>query len=238
VDEVSGPCFVPQNEYETFGVEDPRLTRIGDRYTFTYVAVSPHGAATALASTTDFVRFERQGVIFCPENKDVLLFGERIGGRFAAIHRPSPSMRFSPPQMWLAWSCDLVHWGEHQFLFGGGGAWDAARVGGGCPPLRTPRGWLEIYHGSAATAEQGAVGTYGAGAFLMDLSDPARIIARSAGPIMLPEADFETDGFVPNVVFPTGIVERDGTLLVYYGAADTCTGVVGYERDELLASLG
>ena len=237
IDTTDGPRLMPSGEYETFGVEDPRITRIGDRYYITYVAVSPHGAATALASTTDFETFERYGIIFYPENKDVLLFPEKIAGRYMAIHRPNPATPFSPPAMWLARSDDLIRWGQHQRLWGGGSSWDGGRVGGGCPPIRTDQGWLEIYHANDKSAQDNSVGTYFGAAFLMDLDNPARVVAASREPIMAPEADFETNGFVPNVVFPTAVIERGNTLLVYYGAGDTHCGVVGYDRDELLGLL-
>ena len=239
ISDLEGPRFLPETEYETYGVEDPRITRIGDRFCFTYVAVSPHGAATALASTTDFRSFERHGVIFCPENKDVLLFPQRIRGRHAALHRPNPATHFAAPEMWLAWSDDLLHWGGHQRLLGGGCGWSAGRIGGGCPPLPTGRGWLAIYHGNdrAAGGPHGNVGAYAAAAFLMDRDDPTRIVAHSDGPILRAEADFERRGFLPDIVFPTGLVEQEQTVLVYYGAADACTGVVGFDRDDLLAAL-
>lgn len=237
IDSMDGPCFLPEADYEMFGVEDPRITRIDDRYYLTYVAVSPHGAATALASTRDFRQFDRHGIIFCPENKDVLLFPEKIGGRYAALHRPNPATHFSHPEMWLAYSDDLVSWGAHAPLLGGGSTWDAGRIGGGCPPVRTQRGWLEIYHGNDKAGEDGDVGRYFGAAFMMDGDDPSRIVAQSDGPIMAPEADFETEGFVPNVVFPTAMIERGDKFLIYYGAADASTGVVGLARDELLAAL-
>jgi len=239
IDSMDGPCFRPCTQYETYGVEDPRITRIGDRFYFTYVAVSPHGVVTALASTMDFIGFERHGIVFGPENKDVVLFPERIADRYVAIHRPSPSMRFSQPQMWLARSADLRSWGEHQFLFGSeGSGWpEAERVGGGCPPIRTDRGWLEIYHGNVTAGNSKSVGTYCGGAFMMDLKDPGSVIACCDGPIMIPEADFETQGFLPNIVFPTALIDRGDAMLVYYGAADTCTGVVAYDRSELLDKL-
>ena len=103
--------FLPDSEMEEFGVEDPRITALGGRYYFTYVAVSRHGAATALASTTDFRQFERHGIIFCPENKDVVLFPEQVGGEFVALHRPNAATPFCRPEMWVARSPDLVRLG-------------------------------------------------------------------------------------------------------------------------------
>lgn len=234
VESLDAGILGPASEYEEYGVEDPRITPVDGTFWFTYVAVSRHGAATALASTRDFRTFERHGVIFPPENKDVLLFPERIGGQHLALHRPNPATPFSPPEMWVASSPDLVHWGHHGVFLGGGDAWELGRIGGGTPPLRLPQGWLEIYHGSSRSLENQAIGVYSAGALLLDGEDPRRILGRSPQ-LFLPEAPFETEGFVPNVVFPTGIVPRGDELLVYYGAADTFSAVVEFSVAELLA---
>jgi len=235
VEPLEGARLEPAAPYELYGVEDPRIVRLEGRCYITYVAVSERGAATALASTTDFRRFERHGLIFCPENKDVVLFPEKIGGRFAALHRPGPRTEFAAPGIWLARSPDMIHWGGHEALHAGASAWEAARTGAGAPPLRTERGWLALYHGQRRAAEPGGVGAYCAGLLLLDPERPASVIGRSAGPILVPEADFEREGFVPNIVFPTGAVRRGDRLLVYYGAADTCTGLVELSLDELLA---
>jgi predicted GH43/DUF377 family glycosyl hydrolase len=230
--------FLPESEWEEYGVEDPRITQIGDTFYISYVAVSRHGAATALASTKDFESFVRHGIVFCPENKDVVLFPERIDGQYVALHRPNAATPFGAPEMWIARSPDLVHWGSHSPLVGGSVAWEGDRVGGGTPPIRTQRGWLTFYHGSARSATAGTVGAYSAGALLLDLDDPSRIVHRSGQAIFGPETDFERNGFVPNVVFPTGIVERDDVLHVYYGAADTCTAVAEISRVDVFAALG
>jgi predicted GH43/DUF377 family glycosyl hydrolase len=229
--------FEPNREFEEFGVEDPRITRIGDEYWFTYVAVSRHGPATALASTTDFQEFARHGVIFPIENKDVVLFPERIDGEYVALHRPLGGTPFTQPEIWLACSGDMIHWGRHEVLLGGVSGWDAGRVGAGAPPIRSPGGWLEIYHGSTKPAGDCAVGAYSAGALLLDLDEPHRIVRKASEPILVPEADFEREGFVPSVVFPTGVVERGDTLLVYYGAADTVCAVTELSRADVLAAM-
>lgn len=229
--------FCPANDYETFGVEDPRITATGDRYWITYVAVSEHGPATALASTRHFQSFERHGIIFCPENKDVVLFPDKIGGDYVAIHRPNPRQHFSPPGMWLARSGDMTRWGDHRALGAGDSDWEAGRTGAGPPPLKTSRGWLFIYHGKTLSRRPGDVGTYSAGLMMMDTEEPSRVIAHSEEPFMVPERDFETRGFVPSVVFPTGAIRRDDRLLVYYGAADTSTGMVEYRMGDILSSL-
>jgi len=237
VGSVDGARFAPEVEYEEFGVEDARITRIGDTFYFTYVAVSRHGAATALASTTDFRTFQRHGIIFCPENKDVVLFPEQIDGEHVALHRPNTAIRFSPPEIWLARSSDLVHWGGYEPVRAGLGAWEIGRTGAGPPPVRTPGGWVEIYHGNDKRDDDPGIGDYAAGALLLDLENPERLVRQSTEPILVPETDFEREGFVPNVLFPTGMVERDDTFLVYYGAADTATGVVELSRTELLNAM-
>ncbi len=233
----AGPRLLPRTEYETFGIEDPRITRIGGRFYFTYVAVSSHGAATALASTSDFKSFERHGIVFPPENKDVVLFPERIDGDYVAFHRPNPATHFSAPEMWLARSADLIHWSRHEPFHWGAGAWETERIGGGAPPVKTPGGWLEIYHGTRKAPDEPGVGVYSAGALLLDLEDPQRVIARSHEPIITPEAEFEREGFVPDVVFPTGLVVRDEKAMIYYGAADAHVGVVEFAWESLLAAL-
>ena len=211
----------PKLTLEEFGVEDPRITALDGRFFFTYVAVSRHGAATALASTTDFRQFERHGIIFCPENKDVVLFPERIDGQYVALHRPNAATPFCRPEMWVARSPDLIHWGRHECLHGGGAEWETGRVGAGTPPVRVDSGWLEIYHGNRQPTRPGEVGTYATGVLLLDPNDPARVLRRTATSIFEPTADFERHGFVPDVVFPTGIVEAGPSYLIYYGAADS-----------------
>jgi predicted GH43/DUF377 family glycosyl hydrolase len=220
-----GVALHPEAEYEEFGMEDPRITPIEGRYYITYVAVSRHGAATALASTADFQTFERHGLIFPPENKDVMLFPEQIGGQFVALHRPVCAIPFTGPEMWLARSPDLVHWGRHAPLYRGHMAWESGRVGGGAPPVRTERGWLALYHGNMRPTRIGHVGAYCGGAMLLDGDDPSRIVQIASAPVIEPTERYEREGFVPDVVFPTGVVERGDRILVYYGAADACTAV-------------
>jgi predicted GH43/DUF377 family glycosyl hydrolase len=110
-------------------------------------------------------------------------------------------------------------------------------LGAGPPPLRMQEGWLVIYHANRASTRSGTVGVYTAGALLLDLEDPARILRRTSGPILEPTSSFEREGFVPNVIFPTGIVDNGDTLLVYYGAADTSTAVVELSRAEVLETM-
>jgi predicted GH43/DUF377 family glycosyl hydrolase len=232
-----GPALTPASTMEEFGLEDPRITRIDETYWITYVAVSRYGAATALASTNDWVTFQRHGVIFCPENKDVVIFPDTVQGQYVSLHRPNPSMHFSRPQIWLAHSPNLLHWGQHECLLVGSAEWESDRVGAGTPPIALDEGWLAIYHGSRRATRSGDIGAYSAGALLLDRNNPSRILRRSHEPIMQPAADYERNGLVANVVFPTALIENGDLLQVYYGASDTFVGMVELSRKELLAAL-
>ena len=240
INRFGGRRMLPATKYETFGIEDPRLVKLDGRYFFTYVAVSPFGISTALASTSNFESFERHGIIFCPENKDVILFPEKIGDEYIALHRPNPNAHLSQPEMWLARSPDLIHWGSHERLMGSEAQWANVKVGGGVPPLRTPVGWLSLYHGNvspdAKSLGGGDIGEYAAATMLQAIDDPARILGMSPQPVMRAEVEFERSGYLPNIVFPTAMLSRGEYVDVYYGAADTSTGVARYLLADLLAA--
>lgn len=238
LDSLEGKVIEPQGEYETYGIEDPRITQIGDTFYIAYVCVSHHGVATALMSTKDFESYQRHGVIFCPDNKDVLLFPEKLDGQYVAMHRPMPMMKFTTPQIWIARSPDLLHWGHHEQLIGNGSQWMRDRAGGGTPPIKTEQGWLTVYHGSNKLPGQGGAGVYTAGLMLLDKKNPSKIVGRSSEPIMEPQAEFEKRGFLDTVVFPTGLLERDNIYYVYYGAADDAVGVAGFKREDFFDALG
>jgi predicted GH43/DUF377 family glycosyl hydrolase len=213
------------NEYEIFGIEDPRISLIEGIYYVNYVAVSPLGVTTCLASTKDFKDFRRHGVIFCPENKDVVLFPERIAGKYYAIHRPTSPL-FQRNEIWLAESSDLRCWGNHRYLMGlRAGFWDEKKIGASAVPVRIDRGWLEIYHGVDPENR------YCLGTVLLDAEHPWKVIARSDQPIFEPQADYECEGFFGNVVFSCGLLYEDNKLKIYYGAADTtiCYAELGLE---------
>jgi len=209
------PALGPASPYETFGLEDPRITSIDGTYYIDYVGVSPLGVTTCLASTRDFTSFERHGVIFHPDNKDVVIFPARIGGRFYALHRPHSSL-FVRNDIWIAESPDLICWGRHRHLLGTrDGRWDETRIGAGAVPFRLDEGWLEIYHGADRDNR------YCLGAVLLEGEQPWKIVARSETPLFEPEADYEQAGFFGQVVFSCGLLFEDKILKVYYGAADT-----------------
>jgi len=138
------------------------------------------------------------------------------------------------PEMWLASSPDLLNWGDHRFLLGGLEPWESERVGAGPPPIHTEHGWLVIYHGVYLPNRHEGIGVYSVGAVLLDHNDPSKILARAKSPIMSPTEDHERNGYVPDVVFPTGTVTREEDLLIYYGGADSCVCVERRSLPEIL----
>src|SRR3954453_5858223 len=237
IDSVDDPVLLPAHDWEAYGLEDPRVTYLDGRYYITYVAVSCHGPATALASTADFKSFKRHGIIFCPENKDIVLFSERVDGEYIALHRPLGGTQFCRPEMWIARSPDLVNWGAHRYLFSGTGEWEGGRVGAGAPPLATSEGWLEIYHGNRQPQVVGEVGAYCGGAMLLAKDEPSRVVKVSTEPILEPQLDFEKEGFVAKVIFPTGVLEDDNRLLIYYGASDKYCAMAEVSRHDVMSGL-
>jgi len=232
------PTIFPEGPHEEFGVEDARITFINDKFYITYIGVSRHGIVTTLASTKDFASFERYGIILPTENKDVVLFPAKIRDNYVAFHRPLSGNPFGPPEMWLTYSPDLIHWGQHRYIgIGSGSDWDSMKVGAGAPPIKTEEGWLEIYHGSYKAHETDMVGVYCAGAALFDLDEPHKLIAKAKEPILIPEMEYERQGFLSNIVFPTGAVVQGDDLLIYYGAADTYTAVTKLSLQDVLDAV-
>jgi predicted GH43/DUF377 family glycosyl hydrolase len=225
------PFLYPTHEGEAYGIEDARVTFLEDRFYLNYTVVSRDSWATALAVTDDFRSVERKGLIFHPENKDVAIFPEKVAGLYVALHRPNNS-GFGKASIWYSQSPDLLHWGNHQCIVRPRDIpWEAAKIGGGAPPIKTDEGWLVIYHG------KGEKSVYSLFTLLLDLEDPRRVVRRGKEPILIPTEPYETQGFFPNVVFSNGVVERDGKVYLYYGAADESACVAITDVDTLLASL-
>lgn len=209
------PAMFGRGEFEAYGIEDCRVVQIGATYYLTFTAVSEHGVGVGLRSTRDWQEFSDHGMILPPHNKDCAIFAGQIGGKYYALHRPS-SVFVGGNYIWIAESPDLVHWGQHRCLaHSRPGMWDSARVGAGADPIRTPEGWLEIYHG--ANGEN----RYCLGALLLDLECPWKVLARSREPIMEPIAEYERTGFFGNVVFTNGHLVDGDTVTIYYGASDS-----------------
>jgi predicted GH43/DUF377 family glycosyl hydrolase len=233
------PWLFPERPWEEFGVEDPRATVVGRELLVTYVAVGRElGIAPALLRVGSLeAPPERLGVFLPSENKDVTIFPRKLRGKYVAVHRPMGKDAFAAPNVQLAESPDLVHWGRHRFVMGPSRrAWDSYRIGGGPPPLRTPKGWLLVYHG-VERRRGDAVGRYSVGAALLDARDPSRVLARTPKPILRPERPWERKGFTPNVVFPTGAVLRGDELTLFCGAADSCVTSITVSLREVLNSM-
>jgi len=229
------PFIMPDRPTEAYGVEDSRITKLGDTYYIQYKSVSYESSINVtLATTKDFITYEKGPIIFCPENLDVAIFPDKIDGKYVALHRPIPR-QIGQPCMWLAYSPDLIHWGKHELIMQPRpGKWDSGRIGASAIPIKTEKGWLEIYHGATDSD------VYCLGAVLLDIDNPAKIIARSEEAIIKPEAEYETSGFLPNVIFSCGAtMEDDGdTINVYYGAADHITCGARFSMKEIFESLG
>ena len=225
----------PDNDLEEYGVEDPRITFIHGEFHITYVSVSRWGITTSLATTKDFRTFDRKGVIFLPDHKDVVIFPEKIGDKYVALTRPMPHFFGRIFGIWIAFSDDLRDWGGHQpLVLPRWGHWDALRTGASAVPFRTERGWLELYHGVDRAT------TYAMGAVLMDLTDPRRVIARSAKPILSPTEVYERTGLFNDTVFSCGHValdDRGDRIRMYYGAADSVIAAADFDVREILDSL-
>jgi predicted GH43/DUF377 family glycosyl hydrolase len=221
------PLLIPAKDgvfaqYEEYGVEDCRITPIKGEYLLTYSAYSRHGVRIALAKTKDFKSIERVALITEADHRNVVIFPEKIGGRYARLDRPHSEI--SPWSIWISYSPDLIHWGDSKVLIKPEKYhWDSMKVGPGAVPIKTDRGWLNIFHGVYQTMS-GSV--YRLGAALHDLKDPSKVLGVADDWILQPEDPWEVSGYVPNVVFTCGAVAEDKTVRIYWGGADSvmCTG--------------
>lgn len=220
------PVLIPSGINDSWGVEDPRLTKIDDEYCIVYTAFGGkdwNDIRVSMVSSPDLIHWSQSVVLLPGEpNKDAALLPEKINNRYVLFHRRVPSI-------WTAVSDDLIHWMDHRvIMMPREGKWDCKKIGIAGPPLRINDGWLMIYHGVDEK------NVYRLGAALLDKDDTNRIIARQDEPILEPELDWEINGLVPNVVFSCGSCIVNNYLYVYYGAADTCIGVAGIPTDKIV----
>lgn len=254
------PVFSPAAEgFDAGCVEDPRIVKFGETFYITYAArpfppysyrkeehqfppdappaLVENWTRTGLAASKDLRRFTRLGPITGDDvdNRDVVIFPEKVRGRYVRFERPlqwvGPRYGCDKPSIWLAYSDDLLHWSDFRLFAQSETEWEASKVGASTPPIRTDDGWLMIYHGVDANS------VYRVGAMLLDLQDPTRIIARLPHPIFEPEATYEREGHVPNVVFPAGNVVIGEELYVYYGGGDSVCAVATISLRRLVAHL-
>jgi len=235
------PLIRPEPETrpeEIWGCEDPRLTWLPElqSWAIAYTAYSRRGPLVSLALSDNFTDVRKLGPVMPPEDKDAALFPRRIGDRWAMIHRPSPLRGFA--HMWISYSPDLRHWGDHELLLEArdGAWWDAGKIGLGPPPLETNDGWLVCYHGVHGSAS-GPI--YRVGFALLDLDDPRRVVRRTDEWVLAPSAPYERSGDVNKVVFPTGWVldASSNKLSLYYGAGDSVIALATANLDDVLTMI-
>ena len=227
----------PDDDPDILGSIDPRLIRMGGRYYISYCQYTGHGYRATIAATEDFRSFDILDRSL-PDNRDGVLFPEKIGGKYYRLDRPFPiDSRDSQKlfDIWISESHDLVYWGRSQpLLCVEDVPYCNERIGAGSPPVRTDQGWLVLFHAVDVDEDRGKNGwedewqsRYTVGAMLLDLDDPRKVIAASKEPLMVPGAAYEVNGgFRNNVLFPTALVpEPDGEAKIYYGAADTVLGL-------------
>ncbi len=221
---------------ERWGLEDPRIVWLEEQKQFavTYVSFSEGGPVVSLAITKNFKSFARLGALLPPEDKDACLFPRRFNGRFALIHRPIVR---GEAHMWISFSPDLKHWGDHRALIMTRHAyWDGQRVGLACQPIETPHGWMLFYHGVRSTT---AGQIYRVGMALLDLNSPWKVLRRSDEWVLGPREPYERIGDVGDVVFPSGAVVQKETdqLYLYYGAADSTIAVATAKLSDCIEYL-
>ena len=194
---------------------------------------------THLAVSKDLIKWKKLGRITDSrhDDRDVVLFPEKINGKYVKLSRamdkygrPYPNEK---PSIWISFSDDLLEWPrEEELFYQGKEDWEGEKVGGSCPPIKTPYGWLFIYHGVSSKDKN-----YRVGAMLLDLQNPRKILAKTKKFIMEPEYPYEKNGFYSGCVFPTGIVEIKDEYYIYYGAGDQCICLCTINKEELLQGL-
>jgi predicted GH43/DUF377 family glycosyl hydrolase len=236
-------------DYEKYGMEDPRITQIDENIFITYVVLSDYvknnpRIYSALTVTKDYNKFTKLGIITSnfDNNKDVIFFPEKYdlgynlsnNGFYLKLHRPSnwnksnPHLQSIKPSIWLSISDSEFTLNDSILLLEPKQDWEELKIGSGPSPIKTKDGWLLIYHG----VDKDRV--YRVGAALLDLKDPRKVISRTKKPLLEPKEKYEKKGDVNNVIFPTGIAVMDKKLLLYYGGADKVCCVATADIDELI----
>ncbi len=230
------PVLVPEDhvnclEYVNWGIEDARITKIENKYLLTYTGYSKYNPLVILTETTNFKNFNIIGPISEASNKDCAIFPEKINGYYWKVDRPEANNR---RDIWIGKSPDLIHWGDYSVLMEPEqGTWEANKIGGSTPPIKTKDGWLMLYHGVRGF---GISSIYKLGVVLLDLENPRKVIGKSVNPILSPEMDYERVGDVGNVVFSNGWVEEEnGDIKIYYSGADMNICLAETTIDHLLS---
>jgi beta-1,4-mannooligosaccharide/beta-1,4-mannosyl-N-acetylglucosamine phosphorylase len=235
------PCFIMKDE-DIKRAYDPRLTVIDGKCYMCFAIDTQHGICGGIAVTEDFEKFDILSVSV-PDNRNMVLFPERINDRFIRLERPF-SYNSKGLDMWISRSPDLHYWGDSKLLL------DVARVsyatdkiGPAAPPIKTNKGWLTLFHAVDIDESRGKNGweptwkkRYTAGIMLLDLNDPYKIVGMCEEPLIVPDAIYEKDGgYRNNVIFPGGmILEESGEVKIYYGAADTVECLATADVNDLI----
>ena len=214
---------------------DPRVCWIEDRYYVTWCN-GYHGPTIGVGYTYDFCKFYQLENAFLPYNRNGVLFPRKIKDNYALLSRPSDRGHTPFGDIFYSQSPDMIYWGKHRFVMGAKDGWQSTKIGAGPTPIETTEGWLLFYHG-VLTSCNGYV--YSFGAALLDLDQPWKVIYRTAPYLLSPQTAYECAGDVPNVVFPCAALTDapTGRIAIYYGAADTVTGLAFGYVDEILAYL-
>ncbi len=234
---------IPEKIYHCY---DPRITRIDDMYYIMFAMDLDSGCRLGLAKTNDFKNFDFMGIVSEDDNRNGVLFPEKIDGKYMRLDRPNeidlPEGPTTGSIIRLSQSDDLLEWETVGPVISGHSHYWDERIGAGPPPIKTEQGWLQIYHGVATHFASSNI--YQAGVMLLDLNNPLKVIGRSSYNILEPRELYELVGQVPNVVFPSGaIVEKvdnngfaklNSRVFVYYGAADTCVGLASTKIEKLI----
>ena len=212
---------------------DPRVCFIEDRYYISWCN-GYHGPTIGVGYTFDFKTFYQLENAFLPCNRNGVLFPRKINGNFAMVSRPSDNGHTPFGDIFYSESPDLNYWGRHRYVMGTANGWQSTKIGGGPTPIETKEGWLMIYHGVLNSCN-GFV--YSFGAALLDIDQPWKVKYRTGPYLMSPQTQYECMGDVPNVVFPCAALcdAPTGRIALYYGAADTVTGLAFAQADELIA---
>ena len=230
-----------------YHIYDARISNIDGNYYIMFAMDMDNGCQLGLGTTKDFKEFDFLGIVSTDDIRNGVLFPEKINGKFMRMDRPNKARHSngttSGSVIWLSESDDLLHWKPVAPLIEGRFHYWDEFIGSGPPPVKTHRGWLHIYHGVAG--HFGSSNIYQAGALLLDLNNPAKVLSRSWCNILEPRELYELIGQVPNVVFPSGIIVKeydadgfakdDSEVFIYYGAADTCVGLAVSTISELIS---
>lgn len=237
-----GPGFIRR-------IYDPRISVVEGRVLLCFAADTAHGISGVIAETEDFETY-RFISMSAPDNRNMVLFPERIGGEYVRLERPFPVyMRADPDAfpIWMSRSHDLKYWGRNEPVLGVDDVpYANSKIGPAAPPVRTRAGWLTpihaVHHDATRRLQgwesQGWFKTYYAGLALLDLENPSRVIGLMRTPLLTPETDYEINGFRGSVIFPCGMIYDEGTgeVRLYYGAADTTIALASGHVDDLIAA--